>query len=310
MNTDSYFEIGYTHDVCEDYAIAGTLKNGVGFAIVCDGCSNSRNVDVGARILAICAAQVLHSMAEYRKPEGFTADPIKDFSKVLASETIGKAKCIIEQMSLPIYVLDSTLVVALMFGSISRIFIYGDGGFIATDENGKVSYTFVNFDSSAPYYLTYTLDPERNKRYNNDFGDKEVWLKSLYLPSDANLDEQTPLEDWEEKTILSGKDDSLDSDFYFNTFFEIPANRRVSVVSDGVHTYSVPLQTDTVDFGTDLSRMELHDIDYRRIIRECSALKGTQGAFIKRRMKRFQLNCKNNHIFHADDVSIASIVMG
>ena len=59
MNTDFYYEIGHSHTICEDYAIAGKFASDISFAIVCDGCSASPHVDVGARIIAHSAQKGL-----------------------------------------------------------------------------------------------------------------------------------------------------------------------------------------------------------------------------------------------------------
>ena len=67
MNADCYYEIGYSHTVCEDYALAGKINNDISFAIVCDGCSASPHVDVGARILTYAALSQLKRIYGCRK---------------------------------------------------------------------------------------------------------------------------------------------------------------------------------------------------------------------------------------------------
>jgi len=50
MNADSYFEIGSTHLVCQDYALSGLYKD-MCYGIVSDGCSSAENSEIGAQIL-------------------------------------------------------------------------------------------------------------------------------------------------------------------------------------------------------------------------------------------------------------------
>src|SRR3954469_11076065 len=58
MNADHAFFIGNTHTVCQDYAMSGVTEDGA-YAIVCDGCSSSPEVDFGARALALSAKRTL-----------------------------------------------------------------------------------------------------------------------------------------------------------------------------------------------------------------------------------------------------------
>ena len=47
-NADSYFCIGSTHDVCQDYAISSPDRLR---AIISDGCSSAPDTDFGSRLL-------------------------------------------------------------------------------------------------------------------------------------------------------------------------------------------------------------------------------------------------------------------
>ena len=55
MKIDSAFQIGKTHDICEDFALTGTKNSIVPYTIVSDGCSSSPLTDVGSRILSFAA---------------------------------------------------------------------------------------------------------------------------------------------------------------------------------------------------------------------------------------------------------------
>lgn len=50
--------IGHDHTVCEDYALADTFLD-TAYAVVCDGCSASPEVDFGARCMAMSAKRAI-----------------------------------------------------------------------------------------------------------------------------------------------------------------------------------------------------------------------------------------------------------
>ena len=58
MNADRSFQIGNDHTICEDFALAD-VEAGLAYAIVCDGCSASTDVDFGARALAFSAKRTI-----------------------------------------------------------------------------------------------------------------------------------------------------------------------------------------------------------------------------------------------------------
>src|SRR6185436_19119745 len=102
MNTDYYLKRGRNHSVCEDFATAG-IQDGQGFALVSDGCSASKEVDFGSRILVHAARDNFSALL---KNGAFDA---VDF----ASATIGKAGKVLECFStLPDSTLDATLLLA------------------------------------------------------------------------------------------------------------------------------------------------------------------------------------------------------
>ena len=59
MKADAYFEIGATHLVCQDYALA-FANNEYAYAIVSDGCTSSPNTDIGARLISVIAKDAIN----------------------------------------------------------------------------------------------------------------------------------------------------------------------------------------------------------------------------------------------------------
>lgn len=92
-NSDAFFSIGKTHEVCQDYARAGDL-DGRQFAIVSDGCSSSPDTDFGARALVMSAIQCRKEIS---------------WLPLVADWTIWHAKDIIKGYGLSPFCLDATL---------------------------------------------------------------------------------------------------------------------------------------------------------------------------------------------------------
>jgi hypothetical protein len=105
MNTDFYLERGKDHAICEDFAAAG-LVDGSGFAMVSDGCSSSKEVDFGSRILVHAARDNLLPLLASR-----ASFDVVGFGEA----TIAKAGKVIGCFAaLPVSVLDATLLLALV----------------------------------------------------------------------------------------------------------------------------------------------------------------------------------------------------
>ena len=59
IHIDHLLKKGKTHKICEDYIISG--YNPAPYIILSDGCSSSKNTDVGARVLCHVAKQYLEN---------------------------------------------------------------------------------------------------------------------------------------------------------------------------------------------------------------------------------------------------------
>ncbi len=70
MHADSVYVIGDGHQVCEDYARSGCfsdmwisedgLRSAVHYALVSDGCSGSKDTDIGSRLIINAAERMIH----------------------------------------------------------------------------------------------------------------------------------------------------------------------------------------------------------------------------------------------------------
>jgi len=166
FSVDHFFTIGKTHKVCEDYALSGSEP--FLYLIVADGCSSSPHTDIGARILAHIAKDIL-----------ITCNRDIDY-KGLGLLTIKLARQTISSLGLPYSCLDSTLLVAFEKGNCWTAFLYGDGSIIYKQENSYPHMSSTSYSSNMPYYLSYWSDLAR----------KEVYKKAnvLLKLSHKNLD--------------------------------------------------------------------------------------------------------------------------
>ena len=294
MNTDAYFEIGSTHPICEDYAIAGINKeSGLAYAVVSDGCSGSNTrgpVDLGARILSHSFKQYFrktkHLSAPYfwELPEG----PEYKLNRKMLNDIHGEAIAmnshrVIGSMDLPLETIDATIVAAISNGKKIKTFIWGDGAIIVRYQSGDVTLRYVNYESGAPFYLSYLLDPQRMDNYEKSFKHTKKTLTTVDLRDPAvSMVEDTPL--------FEGVYFDFDVDQDEN------AIEYIAVVSDGIETYR----------NDDNSPRNIIEI-----AQEFISFKTPRGAFVNRRLLNgMQKRCRREDIHHYDDISCAAIYFG
>lgn len=153
MNSDWYINQGFSHKVCEDYAVAGD-----GYAVVSDGCSSSENTDVGARILCLLAQQLISTFLKQHSREALGYD-------FLGTYVISRATQIASTLGLPPSCLDATLLAAFVYRGKIYVYAYGDGYIVINYDNGEQRKIKFEFPQNAPYYLTYSCDFARDAQY-------------------------------------------------------------------------------------------------------------------------------------------------
>ena len=168
MNADHQFYIGHDHKICQDYSISHANETSA-FAIVCDGCSSSPDVDFGARALALSAKRTLGIGG---------ADMTYDlFGKV----TIRNLDHIGDTIPLHPQSLDATLLVTWVKDKDFTAHMYGDGVFFHKTAT-TLRIIHVEFESNKPAYLSYYLDKVRLKEYEDTVMEsKRILDISLYL---------------------------------------------------------------------------------------------------------------------------------
>lgn len=278
-HADAFFSIGKTHMVCEDFAKAGLQQHGLPYAIVCDGCSSSRDTDTGARLLAHSAAFNMNWIAGDECSFSDREDLIIQGAKQATLTLDLNPRC-----------LDATLVAAYASRNEEgeegvRVVMRGDGVVVVRNrDGGGWGFWTVDHERNAPLYLSYGLDEERLEGYMSEFGDKCMatpyssangWVPAGPIPYQGHPP------DW---------------------FFEAEYFDLVMVLSDGVHTFQERVEGHT-------SRT-LENIPVEEVIEQLLRIRSTTGEFLKRRCHKFLTRyCQINDWQHADDFSAAAIYM-
>lgn len=175
---DHFIEIGSQHRVCEDYIMSGMFP--IPHVILADGCSSSKQTEMGARFLCYLAKQYLCYRYEYGVDE-------LDYN-TMGMWIIHNAEMIARQMGLNRSCLDATLIIAVYDQDSKEvmIFMYGDG-FVLAKREGVLGYQEVSFTGNAPYYLSYKVDPFRDQLYHEAKNEK---LEKIVLEGELLKDVQ------------------------------------------------------------------------------------------------------------------------
>ncbi len=279
MNSDNFFSIGHTHKVCEDFALSshsflnGEEHLGSAFAIVCDGCSSSADVDIGARLLAISARDY--------SPYALGRDDVD--AEFIGTSIVNKAYHALSTfVSLNPSALDATLLMACVNNGKARVMAFGDGVIVHKSGSGTTIYhiDYAGFKRSdpaskisAPFYLSYTLRRSRTEGYAQEMA--------------------------MEKTIETTKDGVTTTEkvHYADPFelkFDVASGDTISVISDGINSFNGP------------DGMPLNYLD---VVPEFIGFKQLNGVFVERRMNMFKRKCAKDGITHDDDISVATIIV-
>lgn len=257
MHSDSFFYKGKTHDVCEDYALSDTIdialeadnaEEQIPIAIVCDGCSGSKDTDFGSRVIAKVAAENVRLL-------------LNDTPELFGSSVITSARRIAEHAGWDIGCLDATLLIAASTEEYTDIFVAGDG-VVALYNKDRYTIHDITYPSGAPRYLNYWHNPDRIEAYRKMYGDARVVYSHHF---------------YKEEEIESPFETISDTPFW-NTRINNSDFERVVLMSDGVHSF----QQLVTDSGKRYDPVSMIDV-----VQNLTAFKGLKGEFVKRRVKRF-----------------------
>lgn len=286
MKTDSIFEIGSSHDICQDFALTGTVNEKIYFAIVADGCTESHKhsgeVDFGARVLAYAAREALRYMFA-RIPDLKTAQEcLPDFNSNLREKILDATKEIGSLLNLSELFSDATLVIAITDGKIALTLTYGDGGVIVYKRNGDIIYREVSFLSSAPYYLSYLRNKGRNDGYRIQFGASPAVITTYQINGVSGESRQA-----------NEVHNTIDEGLYDHTAAIFDDFLSISVTSDGIKSYDKLGET----------------IPSQELVKKFISFKNQNAGFLQRRFNFLKKEHKEQNITHYDDISVATILL-
>ena len=156
--TDSFYRIGNSHEVCQDYALAGTTHNGIPYAIVCDGCSSSTGVvDFGARIVAHALVHIIEDVGHNK----YAYDNVCKFVVHDMKKYMHNARHDFDLTPEDFLV---TIEAVFVWDNMVFRIKYGDGVHME-----DMQYKNLEFTSNAPFYLAYDVFDMR-EGYDYQFG--------------------------------------------------------------------------------------------------------------------------------------------
>lgn len=291
INTDSYYEIGAGHMFCQDYATHGKLileGKEYHYAVVSDGCSGSKDSDIGARIMARAFYHAIRYAFLLR-------DEYKDeniFENV-KSRLLGSINPeILNTLNTTLEAFDATVIGTVYDVSADTIYTFGwgDGNVyyrykdsMPVESKSKLQgfLTSISYVKNAPFYLSYLKDAQREQNYETRFG-------KMYADIIQHLILDT-------HSVALINDAKSYQKFFFEKFEKASTMlTSVSVFSDGVDTYHKTDDVNTV--------MPKHNV-----FNQLTQYKTTHGEFVKRRMLMLKKFCNKDGWQHFDDVSAATI---
>lgn len=279
IEVNDCFEIGSSHMVCQDYTLSGEIQKEYGlfhYGIVCDGCSSSKDTDLGARFLALAARRILNN------------DDV--LSKIFSIQADVLGKIIIDTVrEYPEYdhlyknaSFDSTMLLFIANEGLYRIIFFGDGCAYVED-NGKRIFS-LEYSENAPPYLSYKLDYDRTWGYVSKFG-----------PSDKNVNVWN-ITDPHQPTLEANYSTKVGESPYFDITGEITNLKQISIFSDGIYSFKYK--------GSQVEPK----IDFMERVETYSNYPIKKGEFLIRNFKYNSKQNEKNNREHYDDLSCASLV--
>jgi hypothetical protein len=291
FNTDSYIEIGNSHNVCEDHALNGTIHD-IPFIVISDGCSSSKETDFGSRILTHSFVKSISGL-ELFKNSPFLKEDNKILLEFIKNSVLSNIRTVCNLFNLPYDICDATLLFAFVLDDRLYWGLRGDGNIFIKFKNYS-TWINIKFTSGAPYYLSYDLSNTRNMGYLSDplMGKNNSSIKRSIIDF-SNSGKMLKTEDeLSIKTVLF-ESISLD-DFQY-----------IMLSSDGMETYNHSHKRLCADPKP--SQEEIDSLVPFSMIERFSAYKNFNGEFVKRRMKRLKQEINDIRAEHFDDISCATL---
>ncbi len=219
---DSYYTIGQSHRVCQDYGRHGWIP--CPHVILSDGCSAEPDSDIGARLLVLNAHSLL--------PQFLACSDLNETEQTALHQQLGeqivqRAAGQARDMGVDETVLDATLLVAWRDRTSVYVHLYGDGCILTKTIDGEVAVIQVEYAENAPYYLSYLLDRNRQMLYQEMMGDPAI-AKTVNYRNEAGIRRQ--MERFDAPTMFR---------------FEQAALQTLAVSTDGLMSF---INADTFEY--------------------------------------------------------------
>lgn len=279
MKADSFFTIGSSHDICQDYAMT-YFSGDTAISMISDGCSmicvDGNPVphhlsDVAARIVCLAAKSAAKQLISRPGRRDISDAFVELINKSLinAKNMFGTSSCLG----------DATLsIVSYRQGSIPCVTTIGDGVTHYQDDNTNVIITR-KYEPNMPAYFSYLID-----------GDNAYWHKDN-IPT---LTRVTSFYSREWEFISSDSDTICNSLFTTDNIGLAPEAKSISVFSDGISDITLP--------SGDKMPVDI-------VVQTLTSFKRYGGQFVRRRMKAQLRRWASEGIHPCDDTSMATIVM-
>lgn len=282
LSIDKYTRIADAgHEVCEDYALCGTVDTPWG--IVSDGCSSSENTHIGSLVLSHVAAQEMGWIrAKCPSVEGALIKYLP-FTVNVANRLISKAEMLVKALGVGVATLDATLSILFKIEEKLIIFSYGDGSVLVKMKDGEDAIFDIDYASNAPCYINYLSNPCRMGEYKTliQQADGKTTRKQYHIRQDGSI--YCPYED-----VMTPYEP-------FVYVFDATEVDFIAVASDGLSSFYKK--------GTS-ERLPVAEVAKRVM-----DIKARKGNFLQRRMKRVIRDLAKDGWQHSDDISISGMII-
>lgn len=264
---DKCYYIGKSHVTCDDFAACHSWGD-VQVSIVSDGCSSSKNSDIGSRLLTM---DLLHSLE----------CGMVSYDRVVEAFQLILHTCLLHLRDryshiLGDHFLDCTVLAAVSNGSKTTVFMMGDGVILMERKDGSQVFYRYDFDYNMPAYPSYMLDPCRHANYLSEVNGYDRTVVNVVSDTVGMTFERVNLEGLPLVT--------------FEWSHDLLA--KLALCTDGVESFTGPSGP----------------VDWVEVARKILASKVPNAGFLQRRVARILEDYAKESIFNADDVSAVCIV--
>ena len=297
MNIDSFLKIGHSHTMCQDYILTG--DDPCPYIILADGCSQSKDSDIGARILC-------HSALNFLKRNWERLEEITVHE--LGRDVIVHSEIISEHFNVRNQDLDATLIVAFKWNGVYKVFMYGDGVIYWIKPDDTIQYYNITFKPNAPAYLRYQIDGREDYVKNGIKmfietvnGDQETFFGPL-IPYHVIIPENAV------KTLMIASDgvSSLiykEEVLYKSLYLEMLSD--IKLYNSSIHrNQNKPfIPPARINQG-------VKELNFKTVCSSMTDFKLTKGAFVSRRAKKTLKEYLQQGFVNDDDLSIGCFFEG